>query len=234
MKRIVLLLITAITIVSLTGCGQHKSALPTAPVSTQAAASEAPTQKATEKATEKPTDPPVKETTEPPTEPLTPEHSGKENWRDLYLTQLSFLDQESYAGYQLVYIDDDDIPELYAAPVAHVVSGYVYWINNDEVCSQHVSLNGFKYIEKENLFINSGGWTGKGVDEVFRINGNEADVVASGEFCTVKGNEYYRWNGEDLSEGDYQNAKSAVFDSDKGIAPSDLYSFEEIKSILNH
>lgn len=102
------------------------------------------------------------------------------------------------------------------------------------MCSQHVSLNGFKYIEKENLFINSGGWNGKGVDEVFRINGNEADVVAGGEFCTVKGNEYYRWNGEDLSEGDYQNAKSAVFDSDKGIAPSDLYSFEEIKSSLNH
>ena len=140
-------MITAITIVSLTGCGQHKSALPTAPVSTQAAASEDPTQKATEKATEKPTEPPVKETTEPPTEPLTPEHSGKENWRDLYLTRLSSLDQESYAGYQLVYIDDDDIPELYAAPVAHVVSGYVYWINNDEVCSQHVSLNGFKYID---------------------------------------------------------------------------------------
>lgn len=236
MKRLVTLTAAAIiVIVLLSGCGQHKSALPTAQVSTQSEApTKKPTEKATEKPTEPPTEPPAKKSTEPPTEPPAPEHSGKESWRDLYLTQLNSLDQESYAGYQLVYIDEDDIPELYAAPIAHVVSGYVYWIDNDKVCSQNVSLNGFKYVEKENLFINSGGWTGKGVDEVFRINGNEADMVASGEFCTVKGNEYYRWNGENMSEKDYQDEKNAVFSPDKGIAPKDLYSFDEIHSVLNH
>ena len=233
MKKLIILLLTALMLISLAACesspAKSTESRPATENTEATAATEKPTVKETEKATEKA----AEKATDPPPETQPPEtekpKTGKENWRELYAEQIDSLDPGQYAGFALIFIDGDDVPELYAAPMSHVVTGHVYWVNDDAIHSADVSYNGLSYIERENLFLNASGWTGKGYDAVYSISGDQAETVASGEFCTVKGSEYYRWEGEDMSEADYQSAKNYVFDSGRASTPTDLSDSGEIK-----
>lgn len=178
--------------------------------------------------TENPTVLPTATPTDLPTEH--PTNPSKDNtWKKIYFDYLNSLDSDSYSGYQLVYIDDDDIPELVSQSVSHMVTSNLCWINDGELCVSNISYSRFAYLGKQNRYLCEEGFIGKGYDYIKSINGGDAEVIFTGELCTVPGSEYYRWNGVDYSSQDeYEAAKSRDFDSSSAKTLNNLKSYTDI------
>ena len=226
MKKIVVFLLI-IMMLCLAACGfGRRTPKPTERVEAteiRVDSTQAPTEKPTEQPTEAPTDPPT-EAPEPPTE-----KTEDAAWKQLYIDFLDSLDQSKYCGYSLVYINEDDIPELVASGSAHVVPGILCWVYNGKLCQGNVPFMGFEYFERQNKYFCEEGYTGQGFDYVRRINGSVAEDVVTGEFCINAGNEYYRWNGVDYADADeYSAARAKDFDRDAADTVAGTVSYEEI------
>lgn len=113
------------------------------------------------------------------------------------------------ASYGLIYVDEDDIPELYyidnsSHPCGAVIYNYADGKVNRLVC---VGSNGaFLYIENKNLLIHK--WSGQGIDlfDYYRIKNNTAELLKSYE-CPLKcmdPNMFpYRINEKDVTKEEY-------------------------------
>lgn len=228
MKRAVITCLIIAMCLLTVGCNKQSSGGNTPKETGKELTTEAVTATENNTRTEKPTVSPTEAPTDPPTEP--PTEKPKDNtWKKLYIDYLNSLDSDSYSGYQLIYIDDDDIPELASQSVSHIVTSNLCWINDGELCVSNISFSGFAYLEKQNRYLCEEGFTGKGYDYIKRINGGDAEDIFTGELCTVPGNEYYRWNDVDYSSQDeYEAAKSRDFDSGSAKTLNNLKSYTDI------
>ena len=77
----------------------------------------------------------------------------KEKYGWEYIDFINSLDDSAIGGYQLIYIDNDEIPELAAPGVAHIAPSYLCWVNNGELCQGSISFSGFAYFEKQNKYL---------------------------------------------------------------------------------
>lgn len=235
MKKI-LIIFSLILCCAMTACSanQAKTQETMSQPSASAKSTDKPTQHSTaalttEKQTESPTDAPTEKATEPPTE--APKDT---TWKQLYIDYLNTLDRSLYSGYQLIYIDDDDIPELAVCGNSHVVPSYLCWINNGKLCQGNMSFSGFAYLERQNKYICEEGFTGSGWDYVRRINGDEAEDLIKGELCTIQGQEFYRWDGVDYpNQEQYEAAKNADFDKRSAQTTDNVKSYTEICSQIS-
>ena len=237
MKKAIFVVVT-ILICSLTACSANSHANDSS--SQTVTATVAPATKATQPTTQEETtieptteqittEAPTQLPTDPPTDPLTdPPKNNK--WKSLYINFINSLNQDAISGYQLVYIDDDETPELVAMGISHIAPSYLCWVNNGKLCQGSVSFSGFAYLEKQNRYYCEEGFTGKGNDYVRRINGSEAENIHKGVFCTVKGNEYYTW--DDVSypnQRAYEAAKSVDFNTAAAKKVTELRSLRDIR-----
>lgn len=237
MKKAIFVVV-AILICSLTACSTNSNANDSSSqivTSTVAPATKATQPTAQEETTIEPTTEQI--TTEAPTQPPTdpPTDPPKNNkWKSLYINFINSLNQDAISGYQLVYIDDDEIPELVAMGISHIAPSYLCWVNNGKLCQGSVSFSGFAYLEKQNRYICEEGFTGKGNDYVRRINGDEAEDLIKGELCTIQGQEYYRWDGDDYpNQEQYEAAKNADFDKSSAQTTDNVKSYTEICSQIS-
>ena len=236
MKKITVFMIIAMMLF-LTACGtQKKASKPTVPTEVKATVNKSePTQKPTVKATERPTQAPTNPPTEAPTNPPT-EKPKDTAWKNLYLDYLDSIDTSQFSGFQLIYIDNDDIPELIVQSSTHLIQSVLCWVNNGKMCQDNISFSGFAYLERQNKYLCEEGYTGKGYDYIRRISGSEAEEIMRGELCTVQGNEYYRWDGVDYSsQNEYNTAKVNDFDKSAAKTVDNLKSYTDIcKQIQEH
>ena len=124
---------------------------------------------------------------------------------------MNSLDDSTISGYQLIFIDDDDIPELAAPGISHIAPSYLCWVNDGKLCKGSMSFSGFKYLERQNKYLCEEGFTGKGWDYVRRINGDSEEEIAKGETCNISGKESYVWNGVDYpNQDEYEAAKAEI------------------------
>lgn len=246
MKKIILIVL-AVLVCSLSACSSGSdvstitSKSDTSSVTTSQTETTLPpsTVKPSEKGTTLPPStvkPADEETTLPPTTTKPPEETTKNTeWKSRYIDFLKNIDENSIKGYQLVYIDEDEIPELIAMGVSHTVPSYLCWVNNGSLCQASVSFSGFAYLEKQNRYICEEGFTGKGWDYVRRINGSEAEDLIKGELCTVQGQEYYIWNGVDYpNKEQYEAAKNSDFNKSAAKTVGNLKSYSEICSQIEN
>ncbi|MDO4333804.1 MAG: hypothetical protein Q4C58_14125 [Eubacteriales bacterium] len=149
---------------------------------------------------------------------------GTQTWQQAYIEQIK-NDQmlECYGGYDLIYLDNDDIPELveigdYEAAGCRIVSFY-----EGEVTVTQLSRLNFSYIEKENLLCNSDGLMDSYYDLVYRLENGTMTLIAEGYYgaednSNVQFDEtgepiyQYSWNGKEMSEEEYEQALNAVYD----------------------
>lgn len=165
-------------------------------------------------------------TTECDSQPLTTKNYA---WKQVYIDFLNTLDRSNYSGFQLIDIDDDDIPELAACGASHVVPSYLCWVYNGSLCKGSISFSGFQYLERQNLYLCEEGATGKGWDYIKRINGSDEEIVIKGELCTIQGKEYYRWDDVDYSnQAEYEEAKNRSFDQGNAQTITGMKSYIEI------
>lgn len=215
MKKLVLLIVIVL-LCAMTSCGQQSEDV----VSQTSSSSQVETEEETETT--------VEETEEPTTEEET-EAEKDTSWKKLYIEFLNSLDRENYCGYELVYIDDDDIPELAISGMAHLIPGYICWVHDGKVRSINTTITSFKYFERENSFLCSDCFTGAGSDVIHELNGSKAKEVKKGKFSTVAEYEYYTWDGTKYSNYDeYEAALHADFDTNSAQSVDSTKSYTEI------
>lgn len=156
------IVLAAITAVSLTGCGND---VPTQSNQTKTTAAseetttEAPTEETTEAPTAEITEAPTEsETTEPLTEETT-EAVETADYKTAYLDLINSTEDSDKLTYDLIHIDDDNIPELVLGMNGYYVSLYTYADGIVHTLMDHWSYGamgnaGYEYVPKMNSIRN--------------------------------------------------------------------------------
>ncbi len=162
--------------------------------------------------------------------------SVDDSWKEIYIDYLKNYEYKDNYEFALVNVDNDDIPELYEHAKQRPASSNLSWIYQGKVYSQTLVIDGFEYIEGENLFMSTGIQSGVQADFVYMINGNEAIELSKGTASRViQGQERYNWNGKDVSEEEYNTLRTSVFDSSKAKTVDVYFSADEnIAMITNY
>ena len=135
--------------------------------------------------------------------------------------------KESYRLFSLVYIDNDDIPELYLSGVCEAEGDMICSYKNGVVVYQHLSrTGGGKYVERSGNIINQNGHMGRYYDNVYTLSENGFSQILNARYTERYehiGNEEYNiyceyFIGDILvSEADYNTAVSSAFDLSKAV-----------------
>lgn len=130
--------------------------------------------------------------------------------------------------FSLIYIDEDEIPELVVYGCCEADGTTICCYYNGEVHEKHLSRLGYTYIEKENLICNGAGHMDVYYDHVYKIEDGEFVEVGMGDYG---GNRYigtyYKWNDVSVSEEEYYRQLNAVYDDSKAIEPLGYYDCVE-------
>lgn len=165
-----------------------------------------------------------------------------------YLAYLDLLGKDVANGftYSLIYVDDDDIPEL-VIDSGYEAGGCIVLTFHDGVMDGWQSSRlYFTYIERGNLICNSEGNMGHYYDWVYTIR--------NGKWCYVDGGVYgdppdadrpqldengeliyvYRWGEEEevVSEEEYEECLKQVYPIEQQKRPQKYYILKDILSIL--
>ena len=171
----------------------------------------------------------IAEQTEVTTEIPTEAETVDDSWKDSYINYFNNYENSDGFEFALVNVDGDGIPELYEHAKHRPASSKLSWIYQGEVCSQWLMIDGFEYIESENLFMSTGIQSGIQADFVYMINGNETMELSQGTASRmIQGQERYNWNGEEVSESEYNTLRTAVFDSSKANTVDNFFSADEM------
>lgn len=154
----------------------------------------------------------------------------KSTWREAYV---DFIEADAeknldlrYVRYQLIYIDDDDIPELWVDYGSNAAGGRICTYDGMKVnfepiysCVCGESL----YIEKRGMFYTKGGWGGVYRDSAYQLKNGNFTIIGERvqeipdweDDYTISSTCY--WGGESISEAQYQQYLSERFDFSKSI-----------------
>ena len=158
--------------------------------------------------------------------------------------------------YNIIYLDDDEIPEvvLWADGMAEGMRVFSY--ANGKVNVSYLDRQGFSYIERENILLNSSGNAGYFFDIVYQLNQGNLEIVAEGEYeeayedgealwlkngVDAGSDSYweddywiYYWNGEEVSHEQYNENLSQIYNASKAIDPyTEAYTLTELLNKLS-
>ena len=165
-------------------------------------------------------------------------------WKDAYLKLIELKKESSYS-YALVYLDGDDLPELYLNGISEAEGDSVYAYKNGKLLEQHLKrCYGGKYLERSGKIINESGHMGYSYTDVFQLSEDGFTQLFQGsEIQRVEhlGNEEYRYYSEYFIEEapvpypEYTAALQEVFDLWGSRELSDhAVSYEVIKQQIAH
>ncbi|MDE7324607.1 MAG: hypothetical protein K2N73_18190 [Lachnospiraceae bacterium] len=165
-----------------------------------------------------------------------------EAWKQAYLSYLETLKLADSFTYSLIYVDDDDIPELVIDTGIEAGGCLILTFDGhvlDEWQSDRLNVT---YIERGNLICNADGNFGHYYDWVYMIQNGKWEHVGGGEYGDEPGGPtfdengdwicVYSWNGENVSEEEYQERLNAIYPAGKAVYPQKYYILDEIYSIL--
>ena len=147
-------------------------------------------------------------------------------WKTAYL---NFLEQEkdSHNSYALVYIDGDDIPELYLSGIAEATGDSICSYKNGAIVEQQLNrIGGGWYIEKSGNVINQNGNMGHIYTHVYKLNEDGFILTfeaLSAERVEVLENDEYKLHYEysigdkTVNESEYKSAVNAAFNFENAI-----------------
>ncbi|WP_173020129.1 MULTISPECIES: sigma-70 family RNA polymerase sigma factor [unclassified Eubacterium (in: firmicutes)] len=165
----------------------------------------------------------------------------REAWQNAYMNYIGEREKGNEASmdieYNLVYIDDDDVPELlvysgYTAGGGNVVTYY-----DNSIKDQYVANYGVSYIEKSGLFTSSAGRMDSYGDIVYRLNKGTFEELGHGKFGIfneVNPSDYgedryeYFWNDQKVTKEEYDEELKKVYAGDIVVPDDEMYSAEEI------
>ena len=245
-KRIIILLTAGLVAGILSGCTGKKEATVTQkePALTENTVEEPSEEESTEKESAASEEPAEEQ------EEATPDNS----WVNSYIDYLKTVDEFDYQSASLIYVDEDDIPEIALEGNGHYLGSIVLTIGNDNSVKEHFfGSNG----NVQNLLhdFNPGG--GGADDDITCIENGEWKTLFFGEYETIPdpdsddfiGDNYQIFDngyweegeGRNVSEEEYNNAMDSIFENkgyeeDKSETIAFPYTrdelIEELKKIL--
>lgn len=177
-----------------------------------------------------------------------------EEWQQAYL---NYLEEDNYADiytYSLIYVDDDDIPEM-VVDTGGEAGGCQFLTFHDHVLDvwQSARLE-VTYIERGNLICNSSGNMGYYYDNVYAIQDGKWVYVDGGIWgdgpdgvqIDENGNylEFFYWTeeepwsreeywfGEEITREEYEARLNAIYPKEQRMYPQKYYVLDELKLVL--
>lgn len=130
----------------------------------------------------------------------------------------------SYSTYRLMDLNGDDVPELFIFGTNEAQGDLLYTVRSNGTTSQlAVSQGDFMYDAENQLIWMPYGHMGLYYDDIYRIeNGafireHAGQYGAQGEHWDLVSEYVYEWDGETVSESEYQNLLSAAVDTDSAV-----------------
>ena len=161
------------------------------------------------------------------------------DWKKAYLDYIESV-KNSHYYYALVYIDGDDIPELYVSGDCEATGDGVCSYKNGKVVEQRLNrIGGGRYIEKGGLLINRNGNMGACYTNVYKLTEDgfiNTFSAFSGEYAEPSENDdvklHYEYSVEGVAVGEDEHnaAVEKAFDSEKAVwLEEGSVKYEEIK-----
>ncbi len=110
------------------------------------------------------------------------EQASQSGWKEAYLSYLDSNDQGRWEGYNLIYVNDDDIPELAEIGNCEAAGCGILTFSEGTVTETILYRLNFTYIEKGNLLCNSDGNMDHYYDLVYAIIDGRMTQVAAGYY----------------------------------------------------
>jgi len=182
-----------------------------------------------------------------------PEEAVKTDWQQAYVEYLaSASDRDDAEKYVLIYVDDNDIPELVQIGNSEAEGCQIVSFAAGKLQKTQLSRLNFTYLEREGLLCNSDGNMDCYWDLVYRVQDGLVTQAGSGyygiwqyydEDREIERDEegipvyLYEWNGEKVTEEAYSEALYSLYDLERcqpGYRADEWYSAEELTEILNN
>lgn len=141
-----------------------------------------------------------------------------DEWKKAYYQYLLGMDLSNYDGFSLVYVNDDEIPELYLFGNCEAVGQVFATYAGGQVKELFLGRLYSTYSERGNLIISSDGHMGYFYDIVYAIENGDFVELHNGEYYEVTdsaGNPVfdsagsclltYSWDGQTVSVQEYEN-----------------------------
>jgi hypothetical protein len=158
---------------------------------------------------------------------------------------ISFAEGGSELSYTLIYLDDDDIPEVFVDTGVEAGGQMVATYYEGEVVEQYLSRIGSQYIEKSGLIYTDTGHMDYYPVSITKLENGVFSEIASGiryvsEEDSKKMREdenypyilTYEWGDETVTEEEFNAHVAEYYNVDKGKYPDGFYSYDEFLYLL--
>lgn len=148
-------------------------------------------------------------------------------WQQAYMEQIK-EDQllECYSGYDLIYLDNDEIPEMVEIGDCEATGCRIVSFYDGELTVTQLNRLNFSYLVREGLLCNSEGNMDSYYDLVYRLTDGKMTLIAEGYYGAEDNSHVefdeagepiyqYNWNGEEMSREEYEQELNAVYDTNR-------------------
>lgn len=164
----------------------------------------------------------------------------QEAYADFILKNYSMISVSEYttAPYSLIYVDDDDIPELYINTGYSVGGEFVVSFYDGNVRAMNRYRGGIKYTEYGGLLYSDWGHMGLYPFNIYMLEKGEFSEIGTGWYSEYYDDESediyweYFWEGKEVTEAEYEECINELIDTSQCIEPPMLYTKDEILDIL--
>ncbi len=168
--------------------------------------------------------------------------SHMEPWEKAYLDYLDAFEASNSCTYSLIYVDEDEIPELVIDSGVEAGGCQILTWHDEVLDVLQTSRLYFTYIEKGNLLCNSEGNMGFYYDNVYTIKDGFWDFIGGGTYQDpADGPKFdenddfiyeYHWLEQPVEKSEYEQKLHAIYPEKDGKTPGAYYIKDEMRSIL--
>ena len=167
---------------------------------------------------------------------LTPDNTYEmQDWQAAYIEYIEGFERKGSCYYSLIYVDEDDIPELVIDTRGEADGCFLVTFHNGVTDVLQTVRREFTYMEKKNLLLNSSGNTGFYFDYIHSIENGKWVYLTGGEYREDHENqtEYYveylyEWEGKSVDEEEYKEKIAKIFDREQAIEPEQYERLDEM------
>lgn len=176
----------------------------------------------------------------------TSDNGMTDGWQQAYIDCISQQSADEVEGYNLIYLDDDAIPELVVIGSYEAAGCRIVSFCDGKIYQNQLNRLYFSYIEGGNLLCNSEGNMDCYYDLVYSLGKQGLEPVAEGYYGAEDNSNvqydasgepvyYYEWNGTRMTKEEYAKALSSVYDMSKatdGYEYGKTYTAEQMIQLL--
>ena len=168
---------------------------------------------------------------------------AENGWTSSYLNEIFSQDAPTdMTEVRFLDINDDGQPELWLDYGYGYAGGEVFTTDGGTTDKVYLSHGAAYTIPGSNLLHTTGGHMGGYYDEIYKIENGKFATVAKGSYGETEDQQTdengeliyrYYWNGEDVSEEQYEQNRKELFDQDQAEdIYQNIYTFEQSKALL--